>query len=284
MNYILFNPLAANGNKDKNVKLAKESLKNRFGELEEINLLELDMQDFLNKLSRKDNLVLLGGDGTLNHVANALHDVELPCNLYLFKAGTGNDFLRDIEKEVDKDGLALINKYLKHLPYVLVNDEKIYFVNGVGLGIDGQVCVEVEKRKKSGKRNISYALECIKIALFKYKFPVAKIVIDDKKEMEYKRVWMVASMFGRYFGGGLMIAPNQDRNDDKLTMVCVCGCTRIGALLIFNGIFKGAHVKHKKIVKILKCNKVEVTFDRPIAMQIDGEIIENVTRYIAIKE
>lgn len=284
MNYILFNPLAANGNSDKNVKLAKESLKERFGELKEMNLLELDKQDFLKELKSEDNLVLLGGDGTLNYVANAIHDITLPCNLYLFKAGTGNDFLRDIEKEVDKDGLALINKFLMHLPYVLVNDEKRYFVNGVGLGIDGQVCAEVEKRKKEGKKKISYAGECIKLAMGKYKFPVAHIVIDDQEEIDYKKVWMVSSMYGKYFGGGLMIAPDQDRNSDKLSMICMHGSTRLGGLLIFNGIFEGKHVKHKKIVKIIKCNKVEVTFDRPIAMQIDGEIIENVTHYIAVKE
>ena len=122
MNYILFNPKANNDNGEKSAEIAKENLSKRFGKLELVNLIDLDKAKFISKLTSDDNVVLVGGDGTLNHVANELQDTDIPCNLYLYKAGTGNDFLNDIKDKVDSDNLALINEYIKNLPYAIVND------------------------------------------------------------------------------------------------------------------------------------------------------------------
>ncbi|MCH5180059.1 MAG: hypothetical protein J1F32_02455 [Erysipelotrichales bacterium] len=283
MNYILFNPKANSDTGEKSVPVVKEKLKARFGEIVSVNLIDINVADFIRTCSKEDNVILLGGDGTLNKFANAIQNIEMQCNLYLFKAGTGNDFLNDIENNIDSDGLALINEYVKHLPYVIVNDQKHYFINGVGLGIDGQVCKIVEEKKKAGAKKVSYAGVCIKIALFKYKFPNATIIVDGVTVMR-KRVWLTAAMNGRYFGGGLMIAPNQDRKNNELTMACVHSATRLFVLMVFMSVFKGKHVKYKKVVNMVKGRKIEVMFDRPTTLQIDGEVIDNVTHYIAIKE
>ena len=114
MNYLLFNPLADNGNGEKTALEAKEKLKERFGEMEQRNVLELDSKKFAGCLTINDSLVLVGGDGTNNHMANEIKDINVPCDIYVYKAGTGNDFLRDVTDEIDKDGLLLINKYIKH--------------------------------------------------------------------------------------------------------------------------------------------------------------------------
>ena len=58
----------------------------------------------------------------------------------------------------------------------------------------------------------------------------------------------------------------------SLTMGCK-------ALMVFPNIFKGEHVKEEKIVKIYKGHSVTVEFDKPTALQIDGETIRNVTSY-----
>lgn len=51
--------------------------------------------------------------------------------------------------------------------------------------------------------------------------------------------------------------------------------------MIFPSIFKGKHIAHKKYVDELKGEKIKVQFDRPCALQIDGETILNVTEYEA---
>ena len=282
MNYILFNPKANTNTGEKSVELAKEKLKARFGEIEVVSLIDLDKDEFVRSKTNQDNIVLIGGDGTLNRFVNGLQNRDFECNLYFYKAGTGNDFLKDIEKDIDADGLALINDYIKQLPYVIVNEKKYYFVNGVGLGIDGEVCVEVEKRKKEGKK-ISYAGIAANLAFFKYKMPNATVVVDGV-EIAQDKVWMASAMNGEYFGGGLMITPGQDRKSNELTLALIHDASRIFLLLILSSVRKGKHVKYKKCVDLIKAHRIEVTFDRPIALQIDGETILDVTHYVAVKE
>lgn len=86
-------------------------------------------------------------------------------------------------------------------------------------------------------------------------------------------------MFGRYYGGGMKIAPEQDRKIPKLTFVTVYGMGKLKTLMLFPKIFKGEHIKDKKHVFAIQGNEIEVTFDKPCGLQIDGEVIEDVTTY-----
>ena len=49
--------------------------------------------------------------------------------------------------------------------------------------------------------------------------------------------------------------------------------------MIFPSLFKGEHVKKVKHVKIISGKKITVRFDKPCALQIDGETVLNVTEY-----
>ena len=57
-------------------------------------------------------------------------------------------------------------------------------------------------------------------------------------------------MKGRYYGGGMMIAPNQDRKSNVLSNVVYKTASKLKALIVFPNIFKGTHIKNKKMVII----------------------------------
>ncbi len=67
-----------------------------------------------------------------------------------------------------------------------------------------------------------------------------------------------------------MPTPQQKRNSGKLK-----------TLMIFPSLFKGEHIKHTKQVEILTGNEITIEFDRPVALQIDGETIHEVSSYTA---
>jgi diacylglycerol kinase family enzyme len=48
---------------------------------------------------------------------------------------------------------------------------------------------------------------------------------------------------------------------------------------VFPKIFSGQHVTHTSMVDVMQGHRVTVTFDRPTALQIDGETILDVTEY-----
>ncbi|MFA6755233.1 MAG: hypothetical protein WCR97_01805 [Bacilli bacterium] len=88
-------------------------------------------------------------------------------------------------------------------------------------------------------------------------------------------------MNGKYYGGGMEIAPMQDRKDGKITSIVFFGKSRLHCLCVFPNIFKGTLTDHKDMCQVLRGKKIEVTFDKPTAVQIDGETISGVTNYVA---
>ena len=241
-----------------------------------------DKQAYIDRLCQDDRLVLVGGDGTINHFINGIEDREYPFPMYCYAAGTGNDFIHDVMGE-KSDELVQINDYIRKLPVIEVNGESYCFINGIGYGIDGWACEEGDVfRAKHGGAAPNYTTIALKGLLYKFKPVNAKVTVDGVTS-EYKNVWMVPTMNGRYFGGGMMVTPTQDRlNDERDISAAVVICkSRLKLLTVFPKIFKGEHMKHTDIFKIFKGKEVTVEFDRPIALQIDGETILGVTTYTA---
>lgn len=241
-----------------------------------------DGKEFLAKLKKDDDIVISGGDGSLNKLANIFDFDKIPNKVYLHKAGNGNDFLRDVNEL--KEDIIEITPYLKKLPLVsLDNGKEQKYINGVGFGVDGMVCVESDKLKAKGKKKINYTSLSIKLLLFKYKKAKATVVVDGK-EHTFKKVFICSAMNGKYYGGGMKEAPAQDRNSDKLSVVVWHNFNRLSALMNFSKIFTGDHVKKVKKITVLEGKDITVTFSRPTDLQIDGESFHAVTTYHAYKK
>lgn len=277
MNYILFNPKSNSENNDLNIIPGKEELERRG--VRQISLLDLDSRAFCETLTDTDRVLICGGDGTLHHFVNNTHGIDFPCPVFLVRSGTGNDFLNDIGQSGTED-LIDIREYIRDLPSVEIDGERRYFINGVGMGIDGAVCDGVEKYKARTGKKANYTAIALELLLYKYKRPSATVTVDGVTH-RFNDVWMASAMHGRYFGGGMMIAPTQDRTTGKMSVMVMHGGSRPKVLTIFPSVFKGAHVKHKEIVEIFECDEVTVTFDRTIAFQADGETKADMLTYTA---
>lgn len=169
------------------------------------------------------------------------------------------------------------------MPVVTVNGKKYRFLNGVGYGIDGYCCeIGDMMREKDSTKKINYTTIAIKGLLFGYKPTNAKVTVDGK-EYNFKKVWICPTMVGRYYGGGMLPAPNQHREDrnDHISVSVLHGSGKLKTLMIFPSIFTGKHIKHTKNVCVLEGKHITVEFDRPTPLQIDGETILNVTKYEA---
>lgn len=271
--YILYNPISNSGNGD---KIAHELLDKIDGDL--INVFDCNKKELVASLASDDEIYLIGGDGTINFFINDLDGVCPKNKVFLYKAGTGNDFLRDVKFHGD---FIILNPYLEHLPKVEVNGIIKYFINGVGFGIDGYCCEIGDEQRKKSNKPVNYTGIAIKGILFHYKPCDAKVTIDGVTK-EYKNVWLSPTMNGRYYGGGMMVAPQQDRlHNDTLTNMVYLSKSKLKALMSFPSIFKGEHIKKTKIVTLTTGKTIEVEFSKPTSLQIDGETILNVTKYKA---
>lgn len=276
--FVLFNPLAGNGTCEK----ASAAIEQLFPQ-EDVEYVKdegLDHEEFFGNLAPTDKVVLCGGDGTINYFANSMDTEKIQNELYYYPAGSGNDFYNDIRTCKEKK-LVPVNEYFKGLPRVYVNGMTKKFVNGIGFGIDGYCCEEGDRqRQKHPGKRVNYTFVALKGLIYAYSRVNAKITLDEDKVVEYKDVWMVPSMNGRFYGGGMMCAPNQNRLESaQVSVIVVHSGSRIRLLLAFLSIFNGGHLKYKNIVSEYKAKKVHVEFDRATALQIDGETVKNVTEY-----
>ena len=276
MNYVLFNTLAGN----KNLEQETESLREFFdGEIIKKDVQSIDYKTFLAPLTEEDTIILCGGDGTLNHFANDSEGIDVPCEILYYPSGSGNDFAHDIGIQPHEKPVS-VKQYLQNLPMVEVKGKTYRFLNNVGFGIDGYCCEVGDQCKAKSDKPVNYTAIAIKGALFAYKPTTATIVIDGET-YTYKKVWIAPTMKGRYYGGGMNAAPEQDRTapDGKLSVVLLHNASRLQLLMVFPSIFKGEHVNYKKFVTIHTGYDIHVKFDRPTALQIDGETVLGVTEY-----
>lgn len=255
-----------------------EELKGK--ETEFIDMLSVkDMKALISSYTADDAVVICGGDGTLNHFANDIAGLVPTINILYHPSGSGNDFARDLDPTGEKK-LFRINDYITDLPTVTVKGQTFHFINGIGYGIDGYCCEVGDELRKKSDKPVNYAGIAIKGILFHYKPTTATVTVDGKTKV-FKNAWLVPTMNGHYYGGGMNMAPAQDRLSKKKTVSTVAyACRgRLKALISFPSVFKGEHVNKKSIVTVMEGHEIKVSFNRPTALQIDGETITGVTEY-----
>ena len=103
MKYYLNNPLSNNG------------ISQDIPGVDVIDATKLDYPEFFAGLKEDDEVVLIGGDGTINYLINHVDVSSIKNNIYIYGNGTGNDFLNDINEKPGKE--VLLNPSETRLSY-----------------------------------------------------------------------------------------------------------------------------------------------------------------------
>lgn len=278
MNYLFFNPSAKNGKAAEDLQLIKKTLDGQDVEIYAVTDID-DYVSVIDKIQPEDIVYIVGGDGTLNRFINDSTNLRILGDIFFYSAGTGNDFKHDVDPDNSLYRIRL-NDYIRNLPTVTVGGVTYKFINGIGFGIDGYCCEEGDRQRVAGRQEINYSAIAVKGCLFRFKPYGADITVDGETR-HYNKVWLAPTMFGKYYGGGMKVAPEQDRNNPQhtVTSVVIHGTGRLKTLIRFAKIFSGEHTKYTDMVDIRTGHEVRVVFDRPCALQIDGETVKNVTEY-----
>lgn len=276
---ILYNPLSGNKSAKHEVYKLDDILTNN--DLEYVEMTpDFDYKSFMKKVRADERVVLCGGDGTIHRFINEVDEEDLSKPVFYFPLGSGNDFNRDVHGKLDNT-LINLNNYMNNLPLVTVKGQTKKFLNNVSFGIDGWCCEVADKiRAKESTKPINYTAIAVKGALFQYKKTNATVIVDGK-EYHYKDVFLASTTKGRFYGGGMMATPDQDRNDPehKVSVLVFRGKIRLQVLLVFSKIFTGEHIKKPKMCIIHTGKNIQVKFDSPRAVQVDGETVLGVTEY-----
>lgn len=277
MTYILYNPHANNGNGTEGVELVKKALASEEPELRDLTA--LDAKSFLNGLTAEDRVILCGGDGTLNRLINDLEGACPAVPVHVWRFGTGNDFLRDVADNDPSKQTVLLNEHLNNLPHADIAGKRRWFLNGCFAGVDALVC---ERMNEDRGKKPSYIATAIRSFFRDFHTTTARVTVDGETR-EYDRVWIAGAMNGRYQGGGMLFAPDQDRSGDSLCSMVWHGTSPLGTLLHFPSIMKGKHIKFTKYCDIRFGREITVELGDPHFVQLDGETAAGVTRFTISK-
>ncbi len=236
-------------------KLSRCKIKNTNEQMREISTLD---QSFYNSLTREDEVILYGGDGTINGFVNKCS--VLP-KISIIKGGTGNDLARSLSPNFEDVSIFQVNgkKYL----------------NGFDVGFGAKVCQLVESDKSKNK--LSY-LKNVYLGMKQSQYINAKITIDDTSYTE-NRCFLITAQNNKYFGGGMVITPNANITDKEVHVCVIQNAPKLLITLIFPTVFIGKHMLIKKYVKIYKGTNVEIELDTPYIGECDGEVISAVNNY-----
>ncbi|KPU42274.1 diacylglycerol kinase [Oxobacter pfennigii] len=208
----------------------------------------------------------VGGDGTVNEVVNGTANTNTA--LAILPYGSGNDFFRSLGIKGDTEKIIndTLNGQIKNMDIGIVNGR--YFINISSVGFDAEVVLATNKAKKFLSGSIAYIAALI-TTIFKRKSENIKMLIDEG-EVE-KKVLLAAVANGRFYGGGMEAAPYAVLDDGLFDICFIENMPKFKMLVLFPQFMKGKHEKFKE-VKFYRSKKVYIECDRPLPLNIDGEV------------
>lgn len=226
-------------------------------------------------------IVAVGGDGTINEVVNGFFEdgkvINSQAALGVLPRGTGGDFRKTFDWDLNSDEAIERLKTPDTRPFdvglleFLGHDgttKQRYFANICSFGVSGLVDQEVNRTSKALGGTVSFMLGSLK-ALTKYKDQPVQVSFDDAAP-ETLHITTLAIANGKYFGGGMKVAPEADVSDGIFDVTVWSGYGLSDFVIRSKGVYSGSHVNWKG-TRLLRAKKVHATSDEKVLLDCDGE-------------
>lgn len=217
-----------------------------------------------------DNVVAMGGDGTLHEVINGFSNFE-NVTLGLIPSGTGNDFASalNIPKSPLKALQKIIDGKVQHVDFMQM--PTVRGLNIIGTGIDVDVLKRYESLKRKNK--LGYTM-CLIKTLFNFQYSDFSARLDDKEPASHTS-FIACVANGCAYGGGLRVCPNASPTDNKLDFVTVDKIKKLAIPSAFIKL-KAGKVLTLKQSKHQTMEEIKIESDKPLTINVDGELYENI--------
>ena len=208
-------------------------------------------------------VVAVGGDGTVNEVAQGLIGTATP--LGIVPMGSGNGLARDlgVPMNIKKSARLLIEGKIKQIDVCRINSQR--FLCTAGIGFDALVAVKMAKAPTRG------FLRYIQITLKEsIAFKPFKIIMKVDGVLTEKPVFLATFANARQFGNNAYIAPKADISDGLMDVVVVKPFPKIWLPVFGIGLFLGI-IPKLPFVECHKAKQVELQFADTPFFHFDGE-------------
>lgn len=215
-------------------------------------------KEWPNDLADFDQVWVMGGDGTFNYFVNKYPSVEIP--IALFKGGTGNDFYWKLFGNQSRR---------EHLNAVLAGNTEAFdagscngqiFLNGVGIGIEGEVLKSMESIRYF-KGGLGYYLAAIPNLLRFKSFEI----------QGGRKVFLCMVFNSSRAGGGFHFFPKASIQDGLLDVLFCQPIPVLKRLYYMPIIQSGKHV-NLPFIEFSQEKAIRIKTNRVLSAQVDGEV------------
>ncbi len=226
-------------------------------------------------------VLALGGDGTFGEVAHGLLSGGGAANgvvAGLIPAGTGGDFRRLMRVDADAEYVARSLRegriHAIDAGHVTLRGRdgapwERFFVNIASFGVAGLVDELVARSPRIVNGRVTYMIATVRAAL-RYRPATLRLRLDGT-DIDPLTVTNVAIANGRYFGGGMMVAPRARLDDGLLDVVALCEEPIHQGLATLRALYDGSHLA-RPAVRCWRARVIEIGVDDGEAWaDIDGE-------------
>jgi len=233
-------------------------------------------------------IIACGGDGTINEVVNGIMNSGEDVELGVLPSGTGGDFRRtlDVPLGTRDAAAALKNGITKTIDVGRVtfhdhdSDEVTrYFVNVSSAGLAAEVIKRVKSQTlfdwlpgASLRGRANFAASTLQ-EIVNLDGRTLRAKFDDGEEHQLRTIaFCVAN--ARYFGGGMMIAPEAKLSDGLLDVVNISDLTTARIIQKAPALYRGTLASLKE-VKMTTAKRIEISPADPseeIMIETDGEL------------
>ncbi|TMP32579.1 diacylglycerol/lipid kinase family protein [Pseudoalteromonas rubra] len=208
----------------------------------------------------QQQVVVVGGDGTINLVVNAIHG--LPVTLACLPAGTGNDFCRQFGYAERHWRAAVFSAHSIAIDLGAIGER--YFVNIAGVGFNAEVVQDMRGNKRAGA--LSYVWGGIRQI---FCAPTISVATSQGPVLEQGMMLLLAN--GRYFAAGLQPAPCARLHDGQLECMWFSACAWWQRLVVFAAMLVGCH---QRLPWVYREKRAEITITTAnLMVEADGDLV-----------
>jgi diacylglycerol kinase (ATP) len=229
---------------------------------------ESDIEEFARSAAQDFDLVVgCGGDGTMNLVVNGIAGSN--AHLGVLPLGNGNDFAKAIGLPGDPLKALELIRTGKRGTLDLIRcrgDSETWCVNTLGIGLDGWANYYASQYQNVRGQAV-YVLGILK-AVYHFRGSNMRLIIDEEK-MD-KQLLMVTVCNGPEEGGGFKVAPGASNSDGLIDLLTIEKMS-VARILWYLPKFLFQPGKKLKGVRRVRCKKVTIESETPVAVHCDGQ-------------
>jgi diacylglycerol kinase family enzyme len=225
-----------------------------------------------------------GGDGTVHEVANGILRAGRPeVILEVYPVGSANDYAHtlglDPEWRIRSDPsiqVCTVDVGVACAP----DGRRRFFVNGIGIGINGIVNEEARRLKRLQGLAL-YGTALLRAACFRYAYP-PMIVDFDGQERRVPTLALTLAIGRRE--GNFVMAPDAILDDGLFDYLHAGPMPRLELLWNVPRLATGWLPSRNPRLWRGRCQKVRVTCDEPLPFHVDGELFTEHERPVCALE